>query len=176
MRAIFRPKPALVLALLFAALLAAFWSFDLRLNFTPSLPAGVYRLSRMLPADPLRGGSASFCLEGETARTAMERGYLQTGLCPSGVQPLVKIVAGLPGDFLVSDSLGIRVNGRLWPNSRPLSEDGQGRQLTAAQLPDRIPAGMVLMLSLAHEGGFDSRYFGLVPQDSLDQAGLLFAF
>lgn len=174
MNAIFRLRSALIPALALAALLAALWTFDLRLNFTPSLPAGVYR---MLPVDSLLAGdTASFCLEGDAARMALSRGYLQSGLCPSGVQPLVKIVAGLPGDSLAPDSLGIRVNGRLWPHSRPLAEDGKGRPLTAAWLPDRIPGGMVLMLSEAHEDGFDSRYFGLVRLEALHRAGLLFAF
>ena len=88
---------ALTLALLFGA--------GLRFNPTPSLPKGIYRIVSGAPApkDFVRGELVSFCLEGEFAELALERGYLEPGSCPSGLRPLLKRLAGLPGDVVPSD-------------------------------------------------------------------------
>ena len=85
-------------------LMLAFGS-GLRINPTPSLPKGVYRIS---PGAPGKGDLVSFCLDGEYAALAGERGYLQAGSCPSGLRPLLKRIAGLPGDIVNPDALHIR--------------------------------------------------------------------
>ena len=46
----------------------------LRINPTPSLPKGVYRIASGAPA---KGDFVTFCLQGEFAELARERGYLQ---------------------------------------------------------------------------------------------------
>ena len=88
------------------ALFAAVWLmlafalvFDagFRFNPTPSLPKGIYRIVSGVPE---KNGLVSFCLEGEFAELALERGYLEPGSCPSGLRSLLKRLAGLPGDFV----------------------------------------------------------------------------
>ena len=59
----------------------------LRINPTPSLPKGVYRIA---PGEPAKGDFVTFCLRGEFAELARERGYLQAGSCESGLRPLLK--------------------------------------------------------------------------------------
>ena len=143
---------ALTLALVFGA--------GLRFNPTPSLPKGIYRLA---PGAPEKGDLVSFCLEGEFAELALERGYLEPGSCPSGLRPLLKRLAGLPGDSVDPSAFPIR------------SVDSHGRFMSPALVPGVVPPGMALVLA-EHPGSFDSRYFGFVPLDSLQRVEPVFVF
>ena len=126
------------------------WHMGLRINLTPSLPKGFYLLC---PGTPGRGDLAAFCLEGDFAELARQRGYLQAGSCPSGLRPLLKRVAGLPGDS-IPGNLAVR------------SVDSLGRAVPSESANGIIPSGMALVLA-EHPGSFDSRYFGLVPLENL---------
>ena len=125
----------------------------LRINPTPSLPKGVYRI---MPGEPAKGNFVTFCLHGEFAELAKERGYLEPGSCPSGLRPLLKRLAGLPGDFVDPATFPIR------------SVDSQGRSMSPALTSGVVPPGMALVLA-DHPGSFDSRYFGFVPLESLQR-------
>lgn len=141
---------SLLLILAFAA--------GLRVNVTASVPRGLYLLC---PGTPGRGEYAAFCLSGEFAALAKERGYLQAGSCPSGLRPLLKRVAALPGDVVNVSALTLRAT------------DSQGRPLPSILHSGPVPAGMALLLA-DHPGSFDGRYFGLVPLDSLQRVRPLF--
>ena len=132
----------------------------MRFNPTPSLPKGIYRLA---PGAPEKNDLVSFCLEGEFAELALERGYLEPGSCPSGLRPLLKRLAALPGDFVDPSAVPIR------------SVDSHGRSISPALLPGVVPPGMALVLA-DHPGSFDSRYFGFVPLDSLQRVEPIFVF
>ena len=144
------------LALTFALVFGA----GLRFNPTPSLPKGIYRLA---PGAPEKGELVSFCLEGEFAELALERGYLEPGSCPSGLRPLLKRLAGLPGDSVDPSTFPIR------------SVDSHGRSMSPALVPGVVPSGMALVLA-DHPGSFDSRYFGFVPLGSLQRVEPVFLF
>jgi conjugative transfer signal peptidase TraF len=139
--------------------LPCLWLAGYRFNATPSLPVGIYRLSVDAPG---KGDYAVFCLEGEFAELARERGYLQAGSCPSGLRPLLKKVAGLPGDPITGD-----------PAVR--SADSLGRPLPSILQEGVIPLGMALLMA-EHPGSFDSRYFGPVPLASLRKTEPVFLF
>ena len=143
---------ALVLALAFGA--------GLRFNPTPSLPKGIYRI---VPGAPERNDLVSFCLEGDFAELALERGYLEPGSCPSGLRPLLKCLAGLPGDSVDPYSLPI------------CAVDSHGRPMSPALAPGVVPPGMALVLA-DHPCSFDSRYFGFVPLESLQRVKPVFLF
>ena len=148
-----------VLWLLMAGLLAH--ASGLRVNPTPSLPKGVYRIT---PCQGLaKGDLVSFCLQGDFAELAKERGYLQAGSCENGLRPLLKRLAGLPGDYIQAGSLVVR------------AVDSQGRPMPSVPLSGVIPSGIALVLA-DHEGSFDSRYFGLVPLESLQRVEPVFVF
>lgn len=152
---------AVWLVLAFAMVFGA----GLRFNPTPSLPKGVYRIVSGDPApiNFVRGDLVSFCLEGEFAELALERGYLEPGSCPSGLRPLLKRLAALPGDFVD-------------PYSSPIcAVDSHGRSMSPALVPGVVPSGMALVLA-DHPGSFDSRYFGFVPLDSLQRVEPVFLF
>jgi conjugative transfer signal peptidase TraF len=142
-----------------ALALALCWCAGLRVNLTPSLPQGVYALC---PGAPGKGDFVSFCLEGEFADLARERGYLGAGSCPSGLRPLLKRVAGLPGDAIPGD-LAVR------------PADSLGRPMPSALPEGIIPPGMAFVAG-EHPGSFDSRYFGLVPLDALQRVEPVFVF
>ena len=136
------------------------WTAGLRVNVTPSLPRGLYLLC---PGTPGKGDYAAFCLTGEYAALAKERGYVLAGSCPSGLRPLLKRVAALPGDVLDATTI----------TAFPLREtDNQGRALpsvlTGGPQPVCVPPGMALLLA-DHPGSFDGRYFGLVPLNQLQR-------
>lgn len=140
-----------------------------RFNATPSMPEGIYRI---VPGDPSikHGDLVSVCLTTEPfASLAQERGYLRSGSCPDGSEPLLKFVAGIAGDLMEVGPEGIRINGRLLPQSVAVATDSHDRPMpvSLSLAPGRIPEGMALVLSREHPGGFDSRYFGLVPVASL---------
>jgi len=143
---------ALALALVFAS--------GFRFNPTPSLPKGIYRI---VPGAPEKDDLVSFCLEGEFAELALERGYLEPGSCPSGLRPLLKRLAGLPGDSVDPYALPI------------CAVDSHGRSMFPALVPGVVPSGMALVLA-DHPGSFDSRYFGFVPLDSLQRVEPVFLF
>lgn len=136
---------ALALALVFCA--------GFRFNPTPSLPKGIYRLALGAPE---KGDLVRVCLEGEFAELAQERGYLQAGSCKNGLRPLLKRLAGLPGEYIEAGSLTVH------------SVDSQGRPLFSVLQSGIIPTGMALVLA-DHEGSFDSRYFGFVPLNHLQR-------
>lgn len=129
------------------------WTAGLRLNATASLPRGLYLLCQGMPE---RGEYAAFCLSGEFAELARERGYLQAGSCPSGLRPLLKRVAALPGDNVDTSALTL------------LAADSHGRPLPSILHSGPVPSGMALLLA-DHPGSFDGRYFGLVPLDQLQR-------
>lgn len=152
----------LLLALLIVAFLAH--GSGLRINPTPSLPKGVYRITPGYHHMNLaRGDLVSFCLQGAFADLAKERDYLQAGSCENGLRPLLKRLAGLPGDYIDAATLTVR------------TVDSQGRPMPSVLQSGVIPAGMALVLA-DHEGSFDSRYFGLVPLEDLQRVEPVFVF
>jgi conjugative transfer signal peptidase TraF len=146
-------RRALFAAVWFTLTLALVFGAGLRFNPTPSLPKGIYRLAS---GAPQKNDLVSFCLEGEFAELALERGYLEPGSCPSGLRLLLKRLAALPGDSIDPSAFQIR------------SVDSHGRTMSAVPLPSVVPPGMALVLA-DHPGSFDSRYFGLVPLENLQR-------
>jgi conjugative transfer signal peptidase TraF len=145
----------------------AFGVGGLRVNLTASLPRGIYRL---VNTPPQRGDLVTFCLGSDNpfCGLAKERGYVFTGSCPSGLQPILKKLTGLPDDFLEVKPAGLVVNGKLLPGTVRPDRDSSGRELPPSLLANGpIPDGLALVLSQEHPGSFDSRHFGLVPLSSL---------
>lgn len=129
-----------------------------RVNLSSSMPYGVYRYD---DTPPVRGGLAAVCLPEGWSALARERGYIRSGECPDGSQPLLKRVVGLAGDVVLIGPEGIAVNGRLQLHSRLLATDRRGRPLFSRLSEGTIPPGQALLLAPT-KGSFDGRYFGLV--------------
>jgi conjugative transfer signal peptidase TraF len=149
---------------LFAALILCAHSAGLRVNESPSLPLGIWRVSP-LERELRRGDIVSFCPTDTPAfREARVRGYLSAGHCEGGYEPLLKPVAAIAGDRVSGTHEGIRINGRLIASSKRLNRDGLGRILPSPGARDVIVAkGEVWVISSYNSLSFDSRYFGPVP-------------
>jgi len=141
----------------------------IRFNLSPSMPSGIYVLEPVKD-QPQRGDMVTFCLESDNPLTALalSREYIGPGSCPSGLKPLLKRLGGLPGDVISVSSDGIMLNGKFLAGSARPEYDSQGRVMPPTFLEDgTIPEGMALVISQKRTNSFDSRFFGLVPFDSL---------
>ena len=151
-----------VAALIVAPVGLLFWAgsaLGIRLNTSPSLPFGLYRVTADSSA-PL----VEFCPAEPVATFANVRGYRQAGSCPDGGTPLMKPIVASEGDVVEVTAAGVRVNGNLLRNSAPLARDTAGRPLTPSPAGTRrVPHGAVWVISDYHARSFDSRYFGSVP-------------
>lgn len=135
-----------------------------RLNLTPSEPLGLWRIET-LPR-PVEIGDLVFVCPPATAdfEEARRRGYLHRGLCASGFAPLIKTVAGLPGQHAeITDR--VVIDGRPIEASSVRRVDGEGRPLVSD------PGGIVpphhLYLHSSFASSYDSRYFGPVSDAGL---------
>ena len=154
---------------LFAALILCAHSADLRVNESPSLPVGVWRVSP--PGRDLRTGDVvAFCPpDTPSFREARARSYLGKGLCEGGYEPLLKPVAAIAGDRITQTDEGISINGRLIANSKSLDRDGSGRTLPSPVANNLVVAGgEVWVISSYNSLSFDSRYFGPIPTSRIE--------
>ena len=149
-----------------AAVLGCAWITTregLRFNFMPSMPIGAYRVSAKAPRMLHAGEFVVACLPGRISKLGLRRGYLSRGSCPDGIEPLLKVVVATSGDDVVVTSRGIRVKGRMLPESAALIADRRGRVLVPWPAGVyRVPKGAVWLAS-DNPRGWDSRYWGPVP-------------
>ncbi|NKL94410.1 conjugative transfer signal peptidase TraF [Rhizobium leguminosarum] len=151
-------------AVIISALAAAAFTGGYRLNLTPSEPLGLWRIEKL--QRPVAIGDLVFLCPPITAvfEEAWRRGYLRRGLCPSGVAPLIKTVAALPGQGVeITDH--VLIDGRLVPSSSVWRTDGEGRAINP-DLGGVVPPHH-LFLHSPFASSYDSRYFGPVPGSGL---------
>ncbi|BAP89084.1 putative Type IV secretory pathway, protease TraF [Burkholderiales bacterium GJ-E10] len=134
-----------------------------RLNLTSSAPIGVYRISPAQAAAP-RGALVVVCPPVGPQRFR----FLHAGGCPSGAMPFLKTVAAVAGDRVQVSDAGVRVNGRMLPDSAPIVRSDLPRLREAV----RLPPGQIWLWGRgsSEEGArrsFDSRYFGPVSTASV---------
>ena len=134
-------------------------ALGLRWNASASMPQGLYRFAALEDA-PRRGQVVGICLSPDWAELVLARAYAQVGACPEGHEPLLKIVAAVPGDVVSVAVGGVSVNGTLVVPP-PLSQDAAGRPLNAVAFGIySVAPGAVWVLSNHDPRSFDSRYFG----------------
>jgi conjugative transfer signal peptidase TraF len=139
------------------------WAFDCIINVTPSMPIGLWRITKPIPPlESLRHKVVLFCPpDTEIFRWAKSNGVLTPGRCPGDYTPLLKEVIGLPGD-----SVEI-LEGHVVLNDRPLpgSEIDPKLRLTLLQPKQTIPSDSLWVMGTASLVSFDSRYFGPISRD-----------
>jgi conjugative transfer signal peptidase TraF len=142
----------------FALALAA-ESLGVRFNDSPSMPRGLYIKTSSESDSTL----VVFCPEEPFASLSVERGYRSRGNCSDGGDPLAKPVVAHPGDRVELSADGMRVGGRLLPNTTPLATDTAGRPLSHWPFGSYVVApGTIWVASSYNERSFDSRYFGAI--------------
>lgn len=131
-----------------------------RLNFTASLPRGLYWTVDKIPE---KGDFVTFAPPSTALFLgAVERRYLHRSLSGVGPGLLLKRVAAAAGDTVTVDASGVTVNGRLLQNSAPLPRDAAGRDLAPRFISNYTLAEDEVFLFSEHSpNSFDSRYFGV---------------
>jgi conjugative transfer signal peptidase TraF len=147
-----------------AALAAIAYFGGFRLNLTPSEPLGLWRI--MALQRPVEVGDLLFICPPATAsfEEARRRGYVRSGLCPSGFAPLIKTVAALPGQH-VDIGANVTVDGTPLASSIVRASDGEGKPITPFKTGIVPPGNLFLHSSFV--SSYDSRYFGPVPDSGL---------
>ena len=137
------------------------------INTTPSMPMGIWIIDDITPTlnTSLRGRFVTFCPPDiELFRAAKEQGILRIGRCKGAYRPLLKEVVGLPGD-VIEYSDGFLVNGHRIPRSKILSmSEAVSRPFLGRLI---VPEGKLWIMSPYSALSFDSRYFGLVPLETI---------
>ncbi len=167
--AAFHRRARLAIATLIATWLCAIAAIliathgGLRLNVSPSVPLGFYRL---IAAAPARGDYVAVCPPSSNLfRAARARGYLMGGACPGDFVPMFKILAAGVGDDVRVEPSGVWINERLWPSSAPQRIDASGWKLPdLVGLRTTLHRNEVLLMSQDCRLGFDGRYFGTLPR------------
>jgi type IV secretory pathway protease TraF len=180
-----RPRTLVPLGLLVFICLAGLGlgKVGFALNFTPSLPLGVY-LRADLQLEP--GVLVSVCLEEEVAQEARYQGILAAGSCPGAAVPLLKKIAAVGGGVVDGDVVdgGVVDGGVVDADVVEITAEGifvAGRWLQPPA-PRRSALGLrlrpwpvgryeigpgQLWLTADHPRSWDSRYFGPVEAASV---------
>lgn len=142
-----------------AGSLALLGALGIRINASPSLPLGLYIVTR----NP-KASLVEFCPAEPYGSFAAARGYRTQGSCPDGATPLMKPVVARAGDLVQVSEQGLSVNGRLLPNTAPRGTDTMGRPMRPWPAGSyRVMPGTLWVASTYNPRSFDSRYFGPVP-------------
>ena len=143
-----------------AVLATAAWALGVRVNYTSSLPRGLYVASAFEPTSARPGLIVAACPSAEAAAALAT--YLANGPCPGGVVELGKPLAGLPGDTVVVDSAGVYVGGAPLADSAPLFRDRAGNPLRPRLGRHVLGEGEYWLHSGRVPTSVDSRYAGPV--------------
>jgi conjugative transfer signal peptidase TraF len=140
------------------------YAIGIRINTTPSIPVGVYRLTN----EPIaKGAYVLICPPPVTVfDMAKARGYLGAGYCPGGYGQLMKKILAVQNDVVSIGTDGVQVNGQLLPLSAPLKADGAGRPMPDYKASSVLGSAEVLVMS-DNNGSFDGRYFGPIQRSQI---------
>lgn len=148
------------LAVTIAAVSCLILKSGLRLNFTTSMPLGLYRMYPLPTTGLDRGAFVAICAPADAAELGRRRGYLSAGPCPYDTEPLLKAVAGVIGDDIEVSARGIAVNACPLTHSGSLPFDRVGRPLLPWP-PGHYHLGRSeLWLYAGNDRSWDSRYWG----------------
>ena len=152
-----------------AVLLESAIIFGIRVNTTTSYPLGVYLLTN---APIEKGALVIFCPESNTTfRQARERGYIGSGFCPDGYGYMIKKILAAEDDMVEISAVGVFVNGKLLPNSKPMASDSEGKLLPVIEVNiATLDNHSVLLMSDYNSKSFDARYFGIIDKANIISA------
>jgi conjugative transfer signal peptidase TraF len=133
---------------------------NLRINFTSSMPIGIYLLLPLQPNGVKRGMLVATCAPAPAAEMGRQRGYLGAGPCADDTELLLKYVPAIGGDGIEVTAGGVVVNGHLLLHSQPASRDRSGRRLVPwTRGTSRLAEGEVWLYA-PNDRSWDSRYWG----------------
>lgn len=158
--------------MLFAAI-AQLYNLGYRYNSTPSYPIGLYKVDKT-DVKISRGKLILICPpDTKFFHKANANGYVAKGFCPSGFEPLIKKIAGIPGDDIFINK-SVYINGIKQPKSRVYDRDPRGYKLKhPPKKAYHLKKNQLFLLSDYNKRSFDSRYFGPVTVDLIQGSIML---
>ncbi len=144
-----------------SAISAGFFAAGARINYTKSVPLGLYWIS----SKPIgKGQYVLLCPPPiEPIAEARKRGYLGAGFCPGNVGYMMKKISAVKDDVVTITDAGVTVNGVMVPLSKPMIADRWNRTMPRYQhTAFTIDENEVLVMGDVNWKSFDSRYFGPV--------------
>ena len=151
--------------LILTALGIAAGAVGLRVNFTASLPLGLWMVSDAVE----KGGYVRACVP-PTARLmdlAAKRRFLPDGTCASGFAPLLKPVVATEGDTVTLTPQSVFVNGVELPNTATLTYQAIDPVPAVPRGSYTVGAGEYWLVSTENKRSFDSRYFGALRREDI---------
>lgn len=150
----------------FLVVILIFKGFGLRVNFTDSMPRGLYSTERT--KEYHTGDYVIVCLPEPIAKEGFDRGYLHRGIsCPDRIEPLIKEIIAIPGNTIELTDTAMIVNNKTYP--APLFKyDRKGRPTD--YIPRTIyPNTNTYWLYGEHDPNYswDSRYYGGVEASNI---------
>src|SRR2546425_3907445 len=140
------------------ARIAAILGLGLHVNLSPSAPRGLYRA---VTGTPLGGAWVAACVSPEAAALGRARGYVWSGPCVGGVQPIVKPVVALAGDVVALGPEAVIVNGQRLPGRSSADVDSLGPPLPHAVWGRHVvTADEFWLVSTRVPNSWASRYLG----------------
>lgn len=156
---------SLAVGVTLATVALAALAYDVRINWTSSVPVGLYRVAPITHLE--RDLLVTACLPEPIAARGRDRGYLRPGRCPGGVTPLLKPIAALAGDTVTVTLRGVSINGTLVDHSEPRTVDHAGLPVEVPLATYRLAPDEVFLLSTHDPASWDSRYWGPLTTDRL---------
>ena len=141
--------------------------FGLRISLTDSAAApGIYRVVTGVPIHD--GELIAACLPASISGDGLSRGYLKRGDCPSGAEPVAKMIGALPGEVVEVLPGSVSVDGNTFTNSATATRDSKGRALSNVPWGRReVRHGEVWLFGFNDARSWDARYFGPVPLSAI---------
>jgi conjugative transfer signal peptidase TraF len=146
----------------FAFAVVALQRASLRINFTGSMPIGIYLLLPLQPNGVKRGMLIAGCAPTRAAEIGRQRGYLGAGPCRDDTELLLKSVMAVAGDEVDVTPAGVAVNGCLLARSHAAVRDWSGRRLPAWPHGRYLLGSDQVWLYAPVDRSWDSRYWGPV--------------
>lgn len=145
-------------AFIISSAFGTFYTMGYRFNFSESFPFGIYReinTDHYVPGDLV-----IFCPpKKEVFSFAMNQGFLLRGSCVNGSMPLLKKVAGVPGDKIVVRE-AVYINDLKQKNSEIQIFPYKAKDVT-------LKSDNYFLLSDFCKMSFDSRYFGPIEKSQI---------
>ena len=141
-----------------------FHAFGVRVNRSDSLTGILYWIVPLMEGEAVNIGDSVLIdlsrISNPVIERSIERGYVTR----TANQPMLKRIAGVPGDTVVIEDGFLSVNGDL-TKITVASQDSRGGRLSAYPTPMTLPPNHYWLTSDPARG-FDSRYFGPIHRDA----------
>jgi conjugative transfer signal peptidase TraF len=155
----------LVTLLCFAALAFVLsHAFGVRVNRSDSLPGVLYRIVPLEKDEAVNAGDCVLIDLSQISNPVINRGVERGYVTRKTNQPMLKRVAGIPGDTVILKEGFLSINSKTVKITVAPQDSREGK-LSAWPTPLTLPLNHYWLTS-DPERGFDSRYFGPIHRDT----------